>query len=478
MRTVFHISLLVFGLSAAACSTTPNSSPDGSTPVDGTSDGTVPPGDHTVADALRGDSTPTDVPASSPDAAGSDAAPHPDVVTVVGACNQLPAAGTWQNITPPALQMSEWCVPYTTNCPQPAQTMNGQMGTYGTNAFVVDPINLGTVYLGTSSMGIWKSTDCGSTWAHIDTGMNGATLDAGRNWTMVIDPTNSQVIYTVAGYGQGGVFKSTDGGVNWTQILTQNVLDATGATPCSQSPDPQVCGNFGAFMEKITMDPTNNTHLLVGFHSDCAGTTPLPGATVDSAGGWGCLAESMDAGATWTLTTSAVPWSGLDGPGQTMINATTWFYATNGGSGLWRTSTGGVSTGGNPAWTQVYNGSVNGGVYVASDGTYYAGGNNIILSTDQGTTWNAIANSPSAGSMNGSSPMVDDGTLLYFGDNGGYWTTPIGGSPTITMIASTPVAPDAGGSPLADVAYVAYDPAHHLLYSSNMDGGFWRYVAQ
>jgi hypothetical protein len=70
------------------------------------------------------------------------------------------------------------------------------------------------------------------------------------------------------------------------------------------------------------MAPTNNQHLLVSFHSDCAGTTPgttpLAGATGDSAHGWGCLAESSDAGQTWTLTTNAVPWSGYDGPGQVL----------------------------------------------------------------------------------------------------------------------------------------------------------------
>jgi hypothetical protein len=398
----------------------------------------------------------------------------------VGDCSALPVAGTWQNVTPPTLNMGEWCAPYNGTCPSPAMTANGQIGTYGTNAFVLDGNNPGTIYLGTSSLGLWKSTDCGSTWSHVDTGTNSQAIDGGRNWTMVMDPTNSQVLYTVSGYDQGGVFKSTDGGVNWKQILTQNILNATGATPCADSSDKNVCGGFGAFVEKITMDPTNNEHLLVGFHSDCGGTTPLPGATVDSSNGWGCLAESQDAGETWTLTTSAVPWSGLDGPGQTMIDATTWYYATNGGSGLWRTTTGGVSSDGtSPAWTQVFTGSVNGSVYEASNGVFYTGGVNINWSTD-GVTWMTMSNSPGAGSENGSTPMIAVGGVFYLGSGDGYYTAPlVSGSLSFTKISSTPIT-SVPTTPVeqAPAAYLDYDSVHHILYTSNLDGGFWRYVTQ
>ncbi len=115
------------------------------------------------------------------------------VAIVIGACSDLPGVGTWQNITPPTLDIAEWCALYNGTCPSPATSANGQIGTAtGPTLFVLDPSHPGTVYLGTSSLGIWKSTDCGSTWVHINTGQNGAVLDAGRNWTMVVVPTNSQ----------------------------------------------------------------------------------------------------------------------------------------------------------------------------------------------------------------------------------------------------------------------------------------------
>src|SRR5262249_26014535 len=65
----------------------------------------------------------------------------------VGACNALAAPGTWESVTPAELDPQNWCVPGGA-CTQ------GQKGTYGTNAFVLDPNNSGTVYLGTSSLGI------------------------------------------------------------------------------------------------------------------------------------------------------------------------------------------------------------------------------------------------------------------------------------------------------------------------------------
>ena len=172
------------------------------------------------------------------------------------------------------------------------------------------------------------------------------------------------------------------------------------------------------------MDPTDNRHLVAGFHANCTGT-PLPGATPDATGGWGCTLLSPPArSVTWSLTTNATPWSGLDDPGQVMVDAKTWFYGTNGPQGLWRTTTGGVSVNGQAPWTQVYSGSASGTVYITKGGNYYSGGNNVLWSKDLGVTWNAIPNSPSSTSINGSTPMIDDGTTLYIGSiSATYWTT-------------------------------------------------------
>jgi hypothetical protein len=373
---------------------------------------------------------------------------------VVGDCSNLPSAGTWENVTPAALNMGEWCIPYTTGCPNPGVSTGTQIGTYGTHAFALDPNNPGTVYLGTSQLGFYKSTNCGSTWVHIDTGAGSDDLDKGRNWTIVIDPTNSSVLYTTSGYDKGGVYKSTDGGVSWTQVLTANVMQVA------------------TFIEKITMDPTNSQHLLVSFHETCKGT-PLPGAMTDGMGGWACLAESPDAGKTWSLTTSGMAWAGTDGPGQTMVDSKTWFYGTNGSNGLWRTTTGGVSPDGtSSAWTKVFSGTVNGSVYKATNGVYYVGGSLTGWSTD-GISWQTIPNSPGGLSHNGSTNMVDDGTTFYGANGSAYYTAPLAaGALTFSKMASSAPLTSAGST----VAQLDYDKSHHILYSNNLSGGFWRVV--
>lgn len=79
-----------------------------------------------------------------------------------------------------------------------------------------------TIYIGTSSSGIWKTTDGGSTWKNMTDDswliVNGITDITG-------DPSNGNIIYASSGgdfmgrqgYGTG-VIKSTDGGQTWQQL--------------------------------------------------------------------------------------------------------------------------------------------------------------------------------------------------------------------------------------------------------------------
>jgi hypothetical protein len=373
--------------------------------------------------------------------AGGDAAMDGNVTHVVGACSSLPAPGTWENITPPQLDSSQWCVPGSMGCP------NGPTSTYGAHYFAIDPNNSGTIYLGTSSLGLWKTTDCGATWTHVNVGANGALLDQGRNWTIAIDPTNSQVLYTCAGYGPSGVFKSVNGGVDWEQILTAEV-------------QPSLI--YGGFIEKITLDPTNHQHLLVSFHGVCK-NAPVGG------GDWGCLAESSDAGNSWTLTNS--PQLPSEGDGQTMVDAKTWFFG-NGGGGIWRTTNGGVS------WSQVYSGEGGGSVFTAKDGTYYVVGGQAVLHSADGVNWTALPGSSGGGSVNGSTPIAGTGTTLFV-SGGAYGGT----EPAAGWYSSASEANPMTWTPVFNVvpmvfggSNLAYDPDHHLLYSSNLTSGFWRVV--
>lgn len=101
------------------------------------------------------------------------------------------------------------------------------------------------VYVGTGSDGIrsnviigrgmYKSTDGGESWQHI------GLREAGQIGSVVVHPTNPQVVYAAAlgnPFGpnpQRGVFKSVDGGKSWEHVLF--VSERTGAVDIELAPD-------------------------------------------------------------------------------------------------------------------------------------------------------------------------------------------------------------------------------------------------
>src|SRR3989441_94118 len=72
----------------------------------------------------------------------------------------------------------------------------------------IDPLNPTTLYGGTNSGGVFKSTDGGASWNAIGlTGVGGVL-------TLAIDPLTPTTLY--AGTGISGVHKSTNGGLSWS----------------------------------------------------------------------------------------------------------------------------------------------------------------------------------------------------------------------------------------------------------------------
>jgi hypothetical protein len=353
-----------------------------------------------------------------------DAGPH-----VVRACPGADGAtGTWEDITPPDVSLDP-------------SFNTGAGKNYGTNSFVMNPQDRATIYLGTSAMGVYKTTDCGATWAHINTGANAETMDKGRQWTMVIDPVDPEILYTVSGYGTNGLFKTTNGGVDWQQILAPDVASVL---------------QYGGFIARIKMDPTDHNHLLVSPHFNC---NPPHSAS--------CMIETEDGGTTWKVIENTPP--AVEGSGMVMVDRKTWFWA-QGFGGLWRTADQGAT------WTRVAqaNGYAYDSLYQSPQGTYYMPAAFNVITSPDGISWSTLAGTSNVDTITGST------TKMYttHGSCVGSSSQPY--QPFAYAAVSDPTAWKTLASPMRTYGGgdLQYDEDHHILYSSACLGGFWRVVTQ
>jgi len=157
--------------------------------------------------------------------------------------------GNWQELGPVAL---------------PANGTGQPNGNGRISAIAFHPTNTSTVYAGAASGGFWKSTDGGTTWTNHVTGLTRLGVSS-----IVLDPTNPNIIYIGTGDRDGGdvpgygVWRSTDGGLTWA---------------------PRNSGMGNRTVYEILMDPTNSNTLIASTNSN--------------------IYRSTNGGASWTLSFS------------------------------------------------------------------------------------------------------------------------------------------------------------------------------
>jgi hypothetical protein len=110
------------------------------------------------------------------------------------------------------------------------------------SAIAVDPTNSSVVYLGAADGGVWKTTDGGLHWTPLTDSQPSLSVGA-----IALDPTNTSVVYVGTGEGNGsgdnyagvGILKSTDGGQTWTNIQGPFVGDFIGSLAVDPA-NPQI----------------------------------------------------------------------------------------------------------------------------------------------------------------------------------------------------------------------------------------------
>jgi hypothetical protein len=338
-------------------------------------------------------------------------------VHTVGACDKLGPIDKWEDISPPQVNL----------------TLHTAMV-----GVIVDPLHSGTLYAGTERQGLYKSADCGANWTKINTGRNGAILDTGAQWSMAIDPVDSRVIFTANGYGKDvSLFKSTNGGVDWDSVF-----------PATSEVAKAVEYNF---TQEVSMDPTDHRHLVVSFHANCKAPYPP-----------GCMAETKDSGATWRIFKGpAQGW--IEDARPIVLGGSKFLYVT-GLDGLFYTADSGAN------WEKVGGG---GGhqIYRAKSGSYYIGTSSGLMQSADGHAWTKIMKSPNGDAMMGDGQRIFTSWPPCCGQPLQPFFTTAEGDGTVWKTYASPMIK-------AKAKYFAYDPDHHVLYSSNNNSGLWRVVTQ
>ncbi|MEM7454360.1 MAG: hypothetical protein AAF456_08385 [Planctomycetota bacterium] len=286
-------------------------------------------------------------------------------------------------------------------------------------AVALDPLNPDIVYAGTGEpntsadsypgTGIYKSLDQGTTWNHI--GLDDSATIA----RIVIHPTNTDIIHVAvmgnvwSATNDRGVYRSTDGGLTWTNVLFVN--DITGCADIVQRPDnPDVL--FAAMWERYRNPQERIT------------------------GGLGCgVYKSIDGGLTWALQANGLPAPSVDNGriGLAMcasnpdVMCTIHTQTAGPFDALYRTTDGGDT------WVQTNDGDLSNmyssfGWYFGNvridpldEDIIYALGQRFYRSTDGGDTWDNIGGMHVDHHAFGFG--VAAGSKRYCGNDGGVYTS-------------------------------------------------------
>jgi hypothetical protein len=260
-------------------------------------------------------------------------------------------------------------------------------------------------------------------------------------------PTTPPTLYSAG--SQGGFWKSTNGGVDWTKW------------PLPEDSKPRPQDGYD-----VDVDPYDGKHLILGFHEE-------PG-----------LAESTDGGETWTSITFAsemnagTSWYAffID-TGVAATTRTTWLLIpqANDMTGTWRTADRGGS------WTKVEGNEhphgqtqifqYRGIVYMT--GVYGNNGWGVYRSTDFGATWTHMGSGASQGVIYGTP------NYIYTQNSGaiGNGTSDQSQSERAAQPGTaweTWSAPTMSNGPKR--AAVTFDGSHYVIVGGNWNAGVWRYV--
>lgn len=296
-----------------------------------------------------------------------------------------------------------------------------------------------TIYIGTASGGLWKSTSGGTDWKPVFDDQPVASIGA-----VAVFQQNPDVVYVGTGEGNprnsqssgNGMYKSIDGGRTWTHLGLANSRN----------------------IHRVIVHPTNSDIVYAGVQGPAWGETEERG-----------LFKSIDGGESWTKILYANPRTGIAdlvvdpvNPNKIMaamweFRRWPWFFKSGGeGSGLFVTYDGGET------WTQRTgdDGLPKGelgriGLAIAPSQTNIvyalveAKKNGLYKSTDGGFKWTKV------------SEKNIGGRPFYYGD---IFVDPLNENRLYNVHTIVESSEDAGRSFETLVPYASVHPDHHAWW--------------
>jgi photosystem II stability/assembly factor-like uncharacterized protein len=277
-------------------------------------------------------------------------------------------------------------------------------------ALAIDPTSPETVCVAGDGLGLFRTTDGGTSWRRLNLGVNkmpGMDRVLSPRWfnAIAIDPSVQGTVYAASndnffGHFVTGVFKTTDGRDTWTPFMAGQAarqIDALAIDPTNTR--SLYAGTFNIGIFKTTDGAASLSEINSGLTKvvwypsfDSIAIAPSNAAIVYAGRPSGGLYKSTDGGMKWTVVGLNVLVFGVSiNPSNPNI-----VYVAEGIGGIEKTTDGGKS------WAVVNSGIAKEQVQVlaidpSDPAILYAGTkeNRIFKSTNGGARWVAIPKLPS-----------------------------------------------------------------------------------